>query len=447
MTLNTLLVAAVGHALAPNPAPAPAPASNPAPNPVAEAPPVIKKQTLFQEKKSVSNVAAANAMSAATMFLDSVCDGDGDGDADGGGHGHNVELAGEQVITKQCGALSIDAGASMASDYSAPISSMESAMSTGHHKQKIQQQAPSNVAQPPQRRTMNEPRQMNVPIQQHFQQSQQCKQELEEQNAHEVHEEQQDSFISAVDHGLPHIRTSWDNSNVPQHQQHQQHQQQRASYESYGSSNNNGNVPESKRGAIKKPSPRNTQMPSQRVKPNKAPPQGQAPRGAGYQQRAGPRTLNVPIQQQFQHQQQQQQQHQQHQQHQQQQQGIRLSRDNNRSAVRLSAADIIEEGREERGRGRGTAKKELAKAQKKLKKQQQLQEWIREKENRALTAQAKEEEAKKAAEAEEAAKEKKRREYARKQKEKLQGYKSKIKVEAEKISELVELGIDPSSLF
>ena len=59
-----------------------------------------------------------------------------------GGHGHNVELAGEQVITKQCGALSVDAGASMASDYSAPISSMESAMSTGHHKQKIQQQAP-----------------------------------------------------------------------------------------------------------------------------------------------------------------------------------------------------------------------------------------------------------------------------------------------------------------
>ena len=84
---------------------------------------------------------------------------------------------------------------------------------------------------------------------------------------------------------------------------------------------------------------------------------------------------------------------------------------------------------------------------KEAQKQQQLQEWIREKENRALTAQAKEEEAKKAAEAEEAAKEKKRREYARKQKEKLQGYKSKIKVEAEKISELVELGIDPSSLF
>ena len=49
MTLNTLLVAAVGHALF-NPAPAPAPASNPA-NPVAEAPPVIKKQTLFKEKK------------------------------------------------------------------------------------------------------------------------------------------------------------------------------------------------------------------------------------------------------------------------------------------------------------------------------------------------------------------------------------------------------------
>ena len=234
---------------------------------------------------------------------------------------------------------------------------------------------------------MNEPRQMNVPIQQHFQQSQQRKQELEEQNAHEVHEEQQDSFISAVDHGLPHIRTSWDNSNVPQqHQQHQQQQQQRASYESNSKHNNNGNVPESKRGAIKKPSPRNTQMPSQRVKPNKAPP-ATAPRGAGYQQRAGPCTLNVPIQQQFQHHQQQQ-----HpaatshpaSQHQQQQQGIRLSRDNNRSAVRLSAADIIEEGEKNEEEEEALLKKELAKAQKKLKKQQQLQEWIREKENRAL---------------------------------------------------------------
>ena len=43
-------------------------------------------------------------------------------------------------------------------------------------------------------------------------------------------------------------------------------------------------------------------------------------------------------------------------------------------------------------------------------------------------------------------KEQKRREYVKKQKQKLSTYQSKIKTEAEKIQELLDLGIDPSSL-
>ncbi len=90
---------------------------------------------------------------------------------------------------------------------------------------------------------------------------------------------------------------------------------------------------------------------------------------------------------------------------------------------------------------------ELKKAKKKLQKQQQLQDWLREKENRAMQAQQNEEEQRRAAQEEEYQKEIKRREYVRKQKEKLTGYKMKIKQEANQIQELVDLGIDPSSLF
>ncbi len=91
--------------------------------------------------------------------------------------------------------------------------------------------------------------------------------------------------------------------------------------------------------------------------------------------------------------------------------------------------------------------RELKKAKKKLQKQQQLQDWLREKESRAMEAQQAEEQERRAAQEAEQAKEIKRREYVRKQKEKLTGYKSMIKQEANQIQELVDLGIDPSSLF
>ena len=122
-----------------------------------------------------------------------------------------------------------------------------------------------------------------------------------------------------------------------------------------------------------------------------------------------------------------------------------LGRDGSR--VRLEAADIIDDNGTSEEEEEAMLRKELVRAQKKLKKQQQLQEWMRQKENRAMEVQAQEEEAKKVQEQEEAVKEKKRKEYARKQKERLQGYKSKISQEAEKIQQLVDLGISPDSLF
>jgi hypothetical protein len=82
-----------------------------------------------------------------------------------------------------------------------------------------------------------------------------------------------------------------------------------------------------------------------------------------------------------------------------------------------------------------------------LKKQQQLQNWIREKENRALSAQQTAENERKAMEQADEEREKKRREYANKQKQKLRGYKLRISNEAAKIQELKDLGIDPESLF
>jgi len=91
--------------------------------------------------------------------------------------------------------------------------------------------------------------------------------------------------------------------------------------------------------------------------------------------------------------------------------------------------------------------RELKKSKKKLKKQMQLQEWIREKEERTMTQVKAEEEERRAMQEAEAMREQKRKEYARKQKLKIQGYQERIKSEAEQIQELIALGIDPTSLM
>ena len=77
----------------------------------------------------------------------------------------------------------------------------------------------------------------------------------------------------------------------------------------------------------------------------------------------------------------------------------------------------------------------------------QLQEWIREKEERAMVQVKAEEEERRAMQEAEAMKEQRRKEYARKQKMKIQGYQERIKSEAEQIQELIALGIDPQSLM
>jgi len=92
-------------------------------------------------------------------------------------------------------------------------------------------------------------------------------------------------------------------------------------------------------------------------------------------------------------------------------------------------------------------RKELIKAQKKLKKQQQLQEWLKEKEDRASNAQHLEEEERKAMQQAEVEKEKKRLARVKQIKKKLNGYHDQIKSDAEKIQELLDIGIDPSSLI
>ena len=92
-------------------------------------------------------------------------------------------------------------------------------------------------------------------------------------------------------------------------------------------------------------------------------------------------------------------------------------------------------------------RKELVNAQKKLKKQQQLQEWMKIKEEKAAAAQKAEEEERSAMQQAEAEKEKKRLARVKKIKRKINGYHEQIKTEAEKIQELMEMGIDPNSLF
>jgi len=91
--------------------------------------------------------------------------------------------------------------------------------------------------------------------------------------------------------------------------------------------------------------------------------------------------------------------------------------------------------------------KEMLRAKKKLRKQQQLQDWLREKEQRALAAQNAEEEERRAQALQAEIAENKRREYAKKQKEKLSEYGQRIKRESEQIKELLDLGIDPASLM
>ena len=92
-------------------------------------------------------------------------------------------------------------------------------------------------------------------------------------------------------------------------------------------------------------------------------------------------------------------------------------------------------------------RKELAKAQKKLRKQQQLQEWMREKEEKAMLQQKEAEDIRLAQHKEEQEREKKRKAREKKLKRKINGYHDQIKTEAEKIQELMDMGIDPASLF
>merc|ERR1711916_8817 len=92
-------------------------------------------------------------------------------------------------------------------------------------------------------------------------------------------------------------------------------------------------------------------------------------------------------------------------------------------------------------------KRELIKTQKKLRKQQQLQDWMKEKEEKALLAQKAEDDERKSAIKEEQEKERKRKIREKKLKRKINGYHDQIKTEAEKIQELMDMGIDPESLF
>ena len=81
-----------------------------------------------------------------------------------------------------------------------------------------------------------------------------------------------------------------------------------------------------------------------------------------------------------------------------------------------------------------------------MRKQEQLQEWLRIKEERAVVAQQQlQEEARRAQEIDNE-KEKKRQARAKKQKKKLVGYQNEIKYENQKIQELLSYGIDPESL-
>jgi hypothetical protein len=419
--------------------------------------PLFKKSA---KAKPLSGAGAAAASSAIHAFGSggggSSYDDDDNDDADvdeNGNATHRAPLLSHLSIDTKAAAAANGAGG-MA------ITSIESAKSNrGNHE----------AAAPP-------PRQMNMPVTMQQQQQQQQQQ----QEVPQVQDRYEDygsssSFLTAVDSGLPHIRSSLDGGLPRQQQQQQQQQQQRASADSFA--------------GFKKPSPKaayagakavparslaggskqqQQQQQQQSVAMGRERGGQRVPMPPQQQQLMQPRQMNVPVtmQQQFQGQQQQQQLQQAgagsvasrtvnrqasagslHQTGQQQHgHGAKGMSSRENSRVRLEAAAIIDDTPDEEEE-EAQLRKELAKAQKKLKKQQQLQEWIREKENRALAAQASEDQVKRAQEQEELQKERKRKEYAKKQKEKLQGYKHKITQEAQKIQELVDLGIDPNSLF
>ena len=82
-----------------------------------------------------------------------------------------------------------------------------------------------------------------------------------------------------------------------------------------------------------------------------------------------------------------------------------------------------------------------------LKKRQDLAEWTRTKELQKKASFRMEDEERKSLEDSVHTHEQKRIERAKKQKQKIEEYHSTIRSEAQKIQELVKLGIDPSSLM
>lgn len=91
-------------------------------------------------------------------------------------------------------------------------------------------------------------------------------------------------------------------------------------------------------------------------------------------------------------------------------------------------------------------RKKLAKAKKKIEKNLKIQEWLEKKEERAAAALNAEIEERQAMEAAEKLKEEKRKQRVSAQKKKLSTYYKQVKDECDKIQELKELGIDPSSI-
>ncbi len=91
--------------------------------------------------------------------------------------------------------------------------------------------------------------------------------------------------------------------------------------------------------------------------------------------------------------------------------------------------------------------RELLKQKKKLKKRQDLQEWSQTKQLRQSASYRLEDEERRQLDEAAFARELKRAERAKKQKLKIDEYRSNIRSEAEKIDELVRLGIDPVSLL
>lgn len=91
-------------------------------------------------------------------------------------------------------------------------------------------------------------------------------------------------------------------------------------------------------------------------------------------------------------------------------------------------------------------RKKLSKAKKKIEKNLKIQEWLEHKEERASAALNNEIEERTAMEAAEKAKEEKRKHRVVNQKKKLTSYYKTVKDECDKIQELKDLGIDPTSM-